>query len=216
MTKNILLNKWVNSSYLDVVHQKRLAKSYSEAILFPHIILKDIFVPERMLSLKKAVGCESFHRSDSDLFSFSQTDNLLLSKNIVIREFITLLLSDEFSNLVNNICGINILKNKLDCSGFLYTKKDYLLCHDDRLDNRAIAYILYLNNDFKKSDGGGLCLHRLEGAGSNKVPGHVKKTIIPMQNSLVLFSVSEVSFHSVQEVVSSKNRLTLTGWYYRK
>ncbi len=213
MIKNTLLYKWVNEPYLIPAHQQVLQKRFSKEKPFSHIVLRDIFVPERFFALKLAVQKESFAHIDSDLFSFSQTKNLLLSKNMILREFIALLMSVEFCRLISNITRNDILLKKVDCSAFLYSKKDYLLCHDDRIDNRAIAYILYLNDDFNHSDGGALCLHSIN---FKKRPDVVKKIIIPLQNSLVLFAVSPISFHSVQEVINPKNRLTVGGWFYRK
>ena len=35
---------------------------------------------------------------------------------------------------------------------------DYLLCHDDQLEGRRFAYILYLTPDWEESDGGSLQL----------------------------------------------------------
>ena len=38
----------------------------------------------------------------------------------------------------------------------------YLECHDDRLDSRCVAYILYLVDDWSEDDGGELQLLEME------------------------------------------------------
>ena len=35
-----------------------------------------------------------------------------------------------------------------------YDKTDYLLCHDDELEGRRIAFIMYLVPDWSEEDGG--------------------------------------------------------------
>lgn len=42
-------------------------------------------------------------------------------------------------------------------------KLDYLLCHDDELDSRRIAFIWYLSDDWKEDYGGTLDLFSATG-----------------------------------------------------
>ena len=40
------------------------------------------------------------------------------------------------------------------------------------------------------------------------------KSIIPEYNSLIMFEVSDKSWHQVGEVLDDIQRLTVTGWYH--
>ena len=44
-----------------------------------------------------------------------------------------------------------------------YLHSDTLLCHDDELEGRRIAYIYYLVDNWKEADGGALDLFSVEG-----------------------------------------------------
>jgi len=93
-------------------------------------------------------------------------------------------------------------------SGSRYDSTDFLLPHDDHLDNRKVAYILYLSKDFTKKDGGAFNLYN----SSKNTPTTLAKSIPPQFNSLLLFEVSKKSFHEVSENLSKKSRYALGGW----
>lgn len=73
---------------------------------------------------------------------------------------------------------------------------DFLLCHDDELDSRRIAFILYLNS-WKSEWGGNL---ELFSATESVHPSKVVKSICPDFNKFAFFEVSETSFHQVNTV----------------
>lgn len=104
---------------------------------------------------------------------------------------------------------------------------DRLVCHDDRLSSRKIAYVYYLtSSDWSAEDGGTLDLYEsickflipgvlslrkpdcrkrtfsrwfVSGLNDNLVPGELEKRILPLRNSLVFFFVSDDSFHEVSK-----------------
>ncbi|TRY89508.1 hypothetical protein DNTS_016075 [Danionella cerebrum] len=87
-----------------------------------------------------------------------------------------------------------------------------LLCHDDELEGRRVAFILYLVPLWEMNDGGTLDLFSTD---EHCQPVSVVKSLLPRWNSLVFFEVSPVSFHQVAEVVSEeKCRLSLSGWFH--
>ncbi|XP_035754624.1 prolyl 3-hydroxylase OGFOD1 isoform X2 [Egretta garzetta] len=89
---------------------------------------------------------------------------------------------------------------------------DVLLCHDDELEGRRIAFILYLVPPWEKSDGGTLDLYS---ADEHFRPQQIVKSLVPSWNTLVFFEVSPVSFHQVSEVLSEeKCRLSVSGWFH--
>ncbi len=80
--------------------------------------------------------------------------------------------------------------------GSFYTK------HYDRFQNdssRAYSMVMYLNENWKKEDGGELCLH------------HENKTqLIAPQNGTCIFFQSDKMEHEVLQ--TNKPRLSITGW----
>ncbi len=67
---------------------------------------------------------------------------------------------------------------------------------------RVISFVLYLNENWGRADGGELCLHL-----THEIP-----EILPVWNRLMLFQSKEIR-HSVK---AGKNpRWTLTGWFRR-
>lgn len=105
---------------------------------------------------------------------------------------------------------------------------DVLLCHDDELEGRRVAFILYLVPQWQSSDGGTLDLYSTDSEfpilvylriwswdkkivcnlylflvvcffeKGNFQPQSIVKSLVPSLNTLVLFEVSPVSFHQVR------------------
>lgn len=111
---------------------------------------------------------------------------------------------------------------------------DYLLCHDDELERRRIAFIIYLvphDWDIKK-DGGALDL--FESGPSSDVsvvsdnpgdyhPWRVVKSLSPARNCLAFFEVCSKSFHQASchtplhnfKIIVSMRRNQLLVAFYR-
>jgi len=197
-----MLNKFINTNYLD--NTENLRKQFKNIKPFPHLVLKDFFNREFIKKFKVELKKEIFHRLDSDLYSFSQTDDLVNSKNSVIKDFYNFLTSKEFKDYLFKITNVKA-EGKIDCSGFIYSSTDYLLPHDDRLESRRLAYVLNLSENFVKSDGGSLDLFDRN---------NIVKSIVPSFNTLTIFRVEiNKTFHQVSEVLTNKERLSIAGWF---
>ncbi len=174
---------------------------------FSHYILSQFLSQQNFKLLKKCVLKQKFKRFDSDLFSFLQSKNLLISKNKSITYFCNFLKSLEFLQMLQSLTNKK-LNGVVDVSAFMYKKGDYLLPHDDLVTEkdkkRKLAYIFYLSS-LRKSDGGALDLYK---------KGKIVKSFIPKENNLIIFSVSRHSFHQVREVIKNKKRISLAGWFY--
>jgi Rps23 Pro-64 3,4-dihydroxylase Tpa1-like proline 4-hydroxylase len=73
----------------------------------------------------------------------------------------------------------------------------HLLCHDDELEGRRIAFILYLvPKDWSLEDGGTLDLFSSDELGQ---PQNITTSIVPVWNSLLFFAVTPQSFHQVSQ-----------------
>jgi len=69
--------------------------------------------------------------------------------------------------------------------------------------------MLYLTT-LEKKDGGALGLYDSQKSVATKIV----KRIQPRRNSFVFFIVSKKSFHGVEEVLTDKKRVALSGWLY--
>ena len=186
---------------------RKLKGEFIKAKPFPNAGIKNFLKGHK--PLLAAIESEQFYKKDSDLFSFSQTNNLFYSKNSIIQSAVKLFSSQTFSSLISAISGIKLKPGALDVFGSLYEKTGYLLCHDDRVEDRKIAFILYLNALAEK-DGGALALYLNKGS-------HPYKKIVsylPVENSLFIFQVSRISWHEVEEVLSNKKRYAIGGWLH--
>jgi len=98
-------------------------------------------------------------------------------------------------------------------AGLRFGQTDHLLCHDDELEGRRIAYIVYLvPEDWEEADGGTLDLFAVD---DKLQPTRVVKRLVPAWNSFSFFEVSPVSYHQVAEVISAdKTRVSISGWFH--
>jgi Rps23 Pro-64 3,4-dihydroxylase Tpa1-like proline 4-hydroxylase len=99
----------------------------------------------------------------------------------------------------------------LDAMGVIYRDTDRLLCHDDELEGRKIAYILNLSTGFTRKDGGALAILDSDKKGR---PRDIVRRVTPTCNTFTFFTVSERSHHMVEEVLVKKDRLTIGGWFH--
>jgi prolyl 3-hydroxylase /prolyl 3,4-dihydroxylase len=194
----------INSKY-----KKLESEKFRKAKPFPHLELPQFFDKKFLIPICNAIQKEPFYTKRSDLFQFKQTQDLISSKQAAIKELRKYLLSEEMISFMEQITGLKLKRGKLDLAGTMYEDTDYLLCHDDQLDKRKIAFLIYLS-DMNEKDGGYLSLFSQKGGKPTKI---VKK-IIPKYNKLAFFEVSKISFHSVEEVKTDKQRIAIGGWYY--
>lgn len=205
-----MLNEWISINYLKKENLKRINFKFTNAKPFSHIVLKDFFNKQKLIGVLSAIYNQEFTSKNSDLFQFKQTQDLISTEDGVLKKFYSFFSSKEFCEYISKITGLKLNLGKIDMAGFIYQKTDYLLPHDDQLEGRKIAYVVNLSKDFKRKDGGRL---QLFDSRKNK-PYKTIKSIIPNFNNLVLFQVSSLSFHHVEEVMSNKDRLSLAGWFH--
>jgi len=146
---------------------------------------------------------------NNDLYKFKQTTDLKNASTPYLSAMKKFLYG-PFRKYLMSITGIELDKT-VDIGSSLYEKTDVLLCHDDELEGRRIAFILYLVPPWEDQDGGTLDLFN---ADTNGQPADVAKSFCPVWNSFAFFEVSPVSFHQVSEVMADKKRLSINGWYH--
>lgn len=191
---------WVNPVYLKNV--AGLKREFASNKPFPHLVLGSFFT-SKINSVEKQLLKEKFYEHSADLYQFQQTDDCKNARQPAVKEFHKFFSSKEFVGLIAEITNTKL--KFIDMSGFIYDDTDYLLPHDDRLAGRKIAYILNLTKGFTKADGG--ALQFFEGK-------KVVKSIPPTFNTFTIFKVSPKSLHQVQEIFTSKKRLSFGGWFH--
>ena len=95
-------------------------------------------------------------------------------------------------------------------AAYVYGLGDFLLPHDDQVEGRIIAYSLHLTPEITDETGGALNIFKADKDGKSELVD----SLIPEYNSLIMFEVSNRSWHEVNEIVKDIQRLTLTGWYH--
>ncbi|CAG5096077.1 Similar to OGFOD1: Prolyl 3-hydroxylase OGFOD1 (Homo sapiens) [Cotesia congregata] len=103
------------------------------------------------------------------------------------------------------------LNSTISMTGSCYYDTDYLLCHDDNMGDRKIAFIFYLMSNWTAADGGTLDLFDTDEKG---LPRKIVRSLMPEYNSLVFFEVSNHSYHQVAEITSNLSRWSINGWFH--
>nr|CAD7433913.1 unnamed protein product [Timema monikensis] len=147
---------------------------------------------------------------ETDLFKFCQSSALASAGEDTPVSALVQFLEHILRGLVEEVTGLT-LDGAVTSTMSLYGHTDYLLCHDDRQNNRKIAFIWYLTKDWREEYGGHLDLIDSNGG----YPTEIVRSILPEENSLVFFEVCDHSFHQVSEVLTrSKLRLSVNGWFH--
>ncbi len=203
--------KWVQEKYLDVEIIEKCKKDYDGSIPFKNLNLRDFLKNDMLEKLIEEVMEIDFEYKISDLFQFAQSQDFEYLEYDLLKEFKIFLKSEEFLGYIEYITDLKLSKN-VDCMSSIYSDTDYLLCHDDELDGRKIAFMLYLTS-LDEKDGGQLYLYDADD--DTNSPVNIIKKIIPNKNQLTLFEVTEKSFHEVEEISSEdKLRVSISGWFY--
>lgn len=205
------LKGWIQEQHIDDKAIKKYTKDYQHNNPFPHLLLKNFLQPKQLAFLRNALEKQEFETKESDLFYLQQTKDLRNSTTFVFSSFYTMLNSSYLQKWLQEITGMQKLKSSVDLAGQSFPKHGYLLPHDDYLDHRKIAYILYLGTTLTAKEGG-----TLEFFSADKENNALKvvKAYPPQENSFMFFSVSRQSYHQVSEMLTDKKRLTLGGWFH--
>jgi Rps23 Pro-64 3,4-dihydroxylase Tpa1-like proline 4-hydroxylase len=182
---------------------------YQIALPFPHVVIDNFLDESFFQKVGDALFEEQFHEKYADLFHFFQTNDLQSSEKM---QFFSEFIKNEFIPFMQELSGISLDSKIFDAQGSIYGEGNYLLCHDDRLDNRAIAFILYLT-DLQPEEGGELLLYTTRDGMPTRANA---KKIQPKTNRLVCFTVSDKSFHEVAEVLADTQRVAIGGWLHHE
>ncbi|KAM7533685.1 hypothetical protein Aperf_G00000125337 [Anoplocephala perfoliata] len=197
---------------------------------FTCAVLPNFLETTRLDDLEAEAQKFPLNRRLNDLFSLNQSNDLISCKDPkVAKQFPLLSQLREFFAVdmlkwMKNSTGAELDEGVVNSTISRYDKNDYLLCHDDELERRRIAFIIYLvpeDWDIAK-DGGALDLYECGPTPAcSEVPPHsgdyhpwrIVKSLSPGRNSLAFFEVCSKSFHQVAEIIGDRYRLSVHGWF---
>ncbi|RMD67703.1 hypothetical protein D6817_00770 [Candidatus Pacearchaeota archaeon] len=200
-----LAERFISRSFLQRIPSLR--RRFELAKPYPHLHARN-FLDERVArELAKEVKGLRFERKETDLFSFYQSDDFSALKSGELREFYEFLRSEEGFAIFEALTGAK-LQGQLRVAATLFKPTDYLLCHDDNVESRKLAFIIYLTKGMLARDGGRFVVYNSK----NLRPTDAAKKYSPTWNSLLVFKVTRKSFHEVEENVGKKSRYAIGGW----
>ena len=180
-----------------------------DASPFPHVVVENFLDSDTLDLVVDALAGLEYSFSESDLFSYWASVKLTDIDHPALNILREDLGDKSWRDEVAKAFQVSKL-SKIDMAAYVYGLGDFLLPHDDQVENRIIAYSLHLTPDLEENDGGSLDLFKANNEGKSQLV----KSIIPKFNSLNLFEVSATSWHQVSEILTDIQRLTLTGWYH--
>uniref|UniRef100_A0A8D1M665 Prolyl 4-hydroxylase alpha subunit domain-containing protein n=1 Tax=Sus scrofa TaxID=9823 RepID=A0A8D1M665_PIG len=199
--KEVMAN--ISDAVTEETLKKQVAEAWSrrtpfrhEAIVmdmdpFLHCVIPNFIQSQSFLEgLQKELLNLDFHEKYNDLYKFQQSDDLKKRREPHICA-LRKILFEHFRAWLSDIPKID-LESTIDMSCAKYEFSDALLCHDDELEGRRIAFILYLVPPWDRSLGGTLDMYSVD---EHFQPKQIVKSLIPSWNTLVFFEVSPISFH---------------------
>ncbi len=206
-----MTDNWLNEALISEKKIKELKEEFVSNLPFEHLSIENFLIEKKVKELKKAINKEDFYLEEHDLYTFMRTIDFENFNDKAIKEFREFFLSSNFIEFIEKITNTKLDKNKIDLHSLKLSNTNYLLCHDDKVQDRKIAFILNLSENWTKKDGGELEFFE---ANKNNLPVKVSKSILPKFNQFNIFKVSDKSFHQINEVLTNNERLSISGWYY--
>ena len=213
----------INPKLLDQAYLNELKATFDAGKPFKYLQIADLLDNSFLRTLENELkGFEYFHKSN-DLFEFAQSNDLKSVDAPLVNKLKSILYGKRFRDILKYITGIELgeLEDSVSMSANVYGDTNTLLCHDDELHGRRIAYILYLvPPNWSKADGGALDLYDTDKDGQ---PSKIAKSLTPAWNTFTFFEVSPISFHQVSEVLTSevdeesgenRVRISISGWFH--
>ncbi|MFL2945071.1 MAG: 2OG-Fe(II) oxygenase family protein [Candidatus Poseidoniales archaeon] len=177
---------------------------------YPHIVVKNFLDDSTLDLVIDALAGLEYDFKESDLFSYWASVELTDIDHPAINILRDDLGDELWRNKVAEAFSSKPLSS-IDMAAYVYGLGDFLLPHDDQVEERIIAYSLHLTPEITEEMGGALQIFDVDENNKSKLVD----SIIPEYNSLIMFEVSKHSWHQVGEILQDIQRLTVTGWYHR-
>ena len=176
---------------------------------YPHVIVKDFLDASTLDLVIDALAGLEYDFKESDLFSYWASAELTNIDHPAIN-----ILRDDLGDELWRKKVAEAFSSKplssIDMAAYVYGLGDFLLPHDDQVEERIIAYSLHLTPEISEEMGGSLQMFDIDDNNNSKLVD----SVIPEYNSLIMFEVSKHSWHQVGEILQDIQRLTVTGWYH--
>ena len=216
----LTVNDIINKDLFNPEKVAELKAEFKKNKPFPHLSIRNFVDSDYLTQVLDEIKILDFNEKNNDLYYFSQSNDLKTITTPLISKLREVLYSKEMCKIMAEISDIELFgldnESKPDLFAAVYNDTNRLLCHDDELEGRRIAYILYLvPEDWTEEDAGHLDLfNRDEVTG---LPTSIGKSLLPRWATFSFFEVSEASYHQVREVLSAnKNRVSIGGWFHGK
>ena len=188
-----------------------LSKEFLKNYPFEHLSINNFLDEKNAKKILEEIKKEDFYTEEHDLYKFDRTVDLRNSDNQYLLSFREYLLSEEFISIIEKITNVQVKRGKIELHSLKLFDTDYLLCHDDQVQDRKIAFILNLSSNWEDKYGGNL---ELFDSSSDNKPTKVVKKIVPQFNQFNIFKVTPRSYHQISEVEGEHERISISGWYY--
>ncbi|KAJ3014218.1 hypothetical protein HKX48_005285 [Thoreauomyces humboldtii] len=220
-------NPAFRADLLSTAQQTTYADQFAASKPYLHCVMNDLVDDALLRKVREEIISElSFTEKETDIYKVHQTGDLAnldgldkeeLAKLSSLFSLRNALYSAEFRSFLANVTGCGPLSGKkMDMSINTYANGCHLINHDDVIGSRRVSFILYLPDPAEPwlpSYGGALELYPVGRKGTPAVAPTV--SIPPQWNQFVMFTVQPGhSFHSVEEVVVDKARLSISGWFH--
>jgi len=158
----------------------------------------------------RAALSDKIHRLAERQFQFSFFSHSMVAAaqrgdTDLLTRFVRWMAGDEFLAKMRALSGVDDIA-RVYAQATMYTRGNFLLLHDDHVDNekRRLAYVINLAREWRP-DWGAL-LHFAD------EQGNVVETFYPHFNSMAIFNVPQNHFVSYVPPFATGERCAITGW----
>lgn len=185
-----------------------LSQAWAAASPFPHVVVDDVVEPETLVALQQAVSQEPHWPNRGEIYDFMASGEAVVHP--VLRQLQAELGSAPVLDMVRAVSGRPVAN--ADLRSYVYLPGSFLLPHADSRASigRLVAYAFYIWT--QGCEGGELELFACEMSGDELVTARPALRVLPRDNRMVMFDVTNASLHQVREVLAG-TRVSLTGWF---
>jgi len=179
-----------------------LRSEFANKLPFPHCTIENFVDSQFLAAMLDELKNLDYASKNNDLYNFSQSEEDLKCVTFpLVTHFRELLYSPATVAALSQISGIPLYgldsPSQPDFFAAVYSDKSRLLCHDDELEGRRIAFIVYLAEEgWADADGGQLDLFNTDAATGQ--PADIAVSYVPKWGSFTFFEVSPKSYHQVR------------------
>jgi hypothetical protein len=197
------LKFWINEKYLGSCERGTLREDYLVSDPFEHFVLDEFLTAQAFAKFQKAMS--SVYKIDNVSREGLSRDRKINWGLICDKEVLHFIFSSQLALFVSNLAGESAkLKEGIlpQITEFLPGTKGYDV-HNDFGELFDFVFLLYLQNEgFSRPHHAAYCLHE-------KVDVEPIKIVEARPNRAIFFRVSELSYHSVNDLGPNQQRSSL-------